>query len=98
MLKQRLEQVQKTLFRLAELARYRMRERKDHVASLLARLQLLGPEQVLARGYSITTHAGTGKVLRDPADLRLGQKVRTRLLKGSFISAVEGETAGNASA
>lgn len=98
LLKQRREQVQQTRLRLAELARYRMREQTERVANLVARLQLLGPEQVLARGYSITTQAGTGNVLRDPADLRPGQKVRTRLLKGSFISAVEGETAGNASA
>jgi exodeoxyribonuclease VII large subunit len=50
------------------------------------RLHSLGPEQVLARGYSITMDAATGKVLRDVATVKPGQKLKTRLHKGQIVS------------
>jgi exodeoxyribonuclease VII large subunit len=50
---------------------------------------LLGPEQVLSRGYSITMDAATGKVLREAAQVKTGQKLRTRLQKGEVSSRVE---------
>jgi exodeoxyribonuclease VII large subunit len=53
------------------------------------RLNALGPAQVLARGYSITTDTTTGKVLRSTAKLQAGQKVKTRLTDGEFSSRVE---------
>ena len=34
-----------------------------------ARLRLLGPEQVLARGYSITMHAETAKIIRSSSEV-----------------------------
>jgi exonuclease VII large subunit len=43
----------------------------------------------LARGYSITTDAATGKVLHDAAKVAAGQKLKTRLAKGEVISRVE---------
>jgi exodeoxyribonuclease VII large subunit len=52
------------------------------------RLHALGPEQVLARGYSITTDAATGQVLRDAAQAVPGQKLKTRLAKGTLASQV----------
>ena len=50
------------------------------------RLNALGPEQVLARGYSITTDAATGSVLRDAAKIKAGQKLKTRLALGEVTS------------
>jgi len=52
-------------------------------------LRLLSPEQVLARGYSITTDAATGKVLRNAAEVKAGQRLRTRLKKGDVGSVAE---------
>ena len=57
--------------------------------TLSARLRLLGPENVLARGYSITTDAATGKVIRAASEVRAGQKLRTRLSKGEVQSTAE---------
>ena len=57
--------------------------------AITTRLRLLGPEQVLARGYSITMDAATGKVLRDAAAVNAGRKLRTRLAKGEVFSRVE---------
>jgi exodeoxyribonuclease VII large subunit len=50
---------------------------------------LLGPEQVLARGYSITTDAATGKVLRDAQKVKAGQRLKTRLKSGELRSVAE---------
>jgi len=53
------------------------------------RLRVLGPEQVLARGYSITMDAASGKVLRDAAKISAGQKLKTRLHAGEITSRAE---------
>jgi len=44
---------------------------------------------VLARGYSITTDATTGQVLRAAAEARPGQRLRTKLKSGEVQSRVE---------
>ena len=62
--------------------------RREALRQLERRLNSLGPEQVLARGYSITMDAATGKVLRDAAKVTAGQKLKTRLKKGEVSSRV----------
>ncbi len=59
------------------------------------RLNALGPEQVLARGYSITMDAATGTVLRDAVQVKAGQKLKTRLAKGEVLSRVEKQVNSN---
>ena len=66
-----------------------LKSRRETLRQLEKRLNALGPEQVLARGYSITTDAATGKVLRKSASLKTGQKIKTRLTDGEFSSRVE---------
>jgi exodeoxyribonuclease VII large subunit len=66
-----------------------LKARRENLRQLEKRLHSLGPAQVLARGYSITTDAATGKVLRTTAKLHAGQKVKTRLTDGEFSSRVE---------
>jgi exodeoxyribonuclease VII large subunit len=88
-LKQRREVLRQEQQRLQEQARHQLSQRKQRIEGLVARLRLLGPEQVLARGYSITLDAETGKVLRSPAETRGGQKLRTRLKAGQVRSVVE---------
>ncbi|MDR3459939.1 MAG: exodeoxyribonuclease VII large subunit [Verrucomicrobiae bacterium] len=66
-----------------------IKSRREALRQLERRLNSLGPEQVLARGYSITTDAATGKVLRDAAKVKAGQKLKTRLAKGEIKSAAE---------
>jgi exodeoxyribonuclease VII large subunit len=88
-LKQRREVLRQEQQRLQEQTRHQLSQRKQRIEGLVARLRLLGPEQVLARGYSITLDAETGKVLRSPAETRGGQKLRTRLKAGQVRSVVE---------
>jgi exodeoxyribonuclease VII large subunit len=66
--------------------KHRLREHRNRIETLEARLRLLSPEQVLARGYSITMDAESGKVLRDAKEVTPGQRLKTRLHKGEVVS------------
>jgi exodeoxyribonuclease VII large subunit len=55
---------------------------------LQAALGGLDPAAVLARGYSITHDEG-GTVLRDAANVKEGERLRTRLAKGEVLSEVK---------
>ena len=66
-----------------------VKARRETLRQLEKRLHSLGPEQVLSRGYSLTMDAATGKVLRDAAKVKAGQKLKTRLAKGQIFSRAE---------
>lgn len=51
-------------------------------------LDLVGPHNVLKRGYSVTL-ASDGTIIRSAAHARPGEHIRTRLADGSFGSIVE---------
>ncbi len=89
LLKQRREALLQRTARLHEQAHRRLERLRHQIATLEARLRLLGPEQVLARGYSITTDALTGKVITEAAVLKTGQVLRTRFKRGSATSKVD---------
>ena len=89
LLRQHRELLEQESARLAEQMKYQLRERRIRAEGLEARLRLLSPQQVLARGYSITTDADTGKVLRDAAKVKPGQRLKTRLQKGEVVSKIE---------
>jgi exodeoxyribonuclease VII large subunit len=89
LLRQRRELLKMTRHRLRGLARVQFKNLKNHLASVGSRLQLLGPEQVLSRGYSITMDAASGKVLRDAAKVKAGQRLKTRLQAGEVLSRAE---------
>ncbi len=65
-----------------------LKARRETLRQLERRLNSLGPEQVLARGYSITTDVATGRILRSAAEVEAGQPVKTRLTDGEFASRV----------
>ncbi len=66
----------------------RLKELKSTLSRAEARLRLLGPEQVLSRGYSITMDAASGKILRDAKQVKPGQQLKTRLKTGEVTSVV----------
>ncbi len=86
--KQRREALAQARRRLGEQARHQWRERQHDLKTLNSRLLLLGPEQVLARGYSITTDAKSGKVLQNAEEVVRGQILKTRLKVGEISSKV----------
>jgi exodeoxyribonuclease VII large subunit len=61
---------------------------------LQAALAGLDPTAVLARGYSITYDAA-GAVLRDAANVKEGERLRTRLASGELLVIVEGKKKPN---
>lgn len=75
--------------RLASAVHERLRHDRSLLKDLDARLRLLSPEGTLARGYSITRDAGTGRVIRAPKEARSGQTIETRVRDGTFRSRVE---------
>ena len=83
---QRLDDLQTALLRGVK---NRLQICHSEVQSLEQRLRLLAPENVLARGYSITTDAATGKVIRAASEVQVGQRLKTKLRQGEVRSTVE---------
>ena len=54
-----------------------------------ARLHCISPQEVLKRGYSLTVNKKTGRVIRDPAEVKAGEMLVTRLANGQIESRVE---------
>ena len=73
---------------LRESATHSIERRRNLVDHLRSRLRLLSPENVLARGYSITMDATSGRVIRNANQVRPKQRLRTRLAKGEIQSDV----------
>lgn len=73
---------------LAEAARRSVAARREALVRLELRLAPLSPDHVLARGYSITRDAVTGKVLRRASEVVPGTTLRTRLHDGDVTSIV----------
>jgi len=69
--------------------RRRLRDHQSQLATMAGKMESLSPLAVLARGYTITQDAKTGKVLRDASQLRVGSVIRTRLSAGQATSKVE---------
>jgi len=89
LLRQRQELFGQARQKLHEQAHHKLKEVRNRVDALKVQLRLLGPEQVLARGYSITTDADTGQVLREAEKIRSGQRLKTRLKSGVVTSRAE---------
>ena len=66
-----------------------LKQRRELLGHLERRLKLLGPNQVLARGYSITMEAATGRILRQPKEAQAAGQLRTKLSGGEVLSRVE---------
>lgn len=75
--------------RLARVVGEALAQRRQEVRGRGDQLEALSPLRVLERGYSITMEAASGAVLTDPAAVRSGERLRTRLAQGIVISTVE---------
>ena len=80
---------QHSLNALHTVFRHRMSEKRARLDQLQSELKLLSPDQTIARGYSITTDAKTGELIRDHKKLKPGQAINTQVKSGSFTSKVE---------
>jgi len=73
---------------MAQLMRSRLQQSAGELAAKKRALENLSPRRVLERGYSITTIKGTKKPIKDPAEVRTGQILLTRLSGGEIRSLV----------
>lgn len=72
--------------RLAYDLRNEHRRWRERVEAMAAHLRAIGPEQVLARGYSITLLKQGGQVIRSVGQIHGGEKLITRLSDGQIES------------
>jgi exodeoxyribonuclease VII large subunit len=75
--------------RLRNAAKVRTQAFRKELDSLDAQLRLVGPEQVLQRGYSITCNKRTGQVIRSASQVKAGDKLVTRLADGQIESVTD---------
>ena len=73
---------------LRDRARHRYAELRNRLVTCQSRLALLGPDKVLARGYTITLDEH-GTVLRDARAVKQGQLLKTILKRGVIRAKVE---------
>lgn len=81
----RIESMEARLTRAMRAQIDRSRQRVDASAR---HLRAIGHQQVLARGYSITTLKRTGEVLRSPAQVQPGDRIVSQLAEGQIASTV----------
>ncbi len=64
-------------------------EKKAKLQAAGQRLDDLNPENILKRGYSITMRAATGAVIRDAAEVGMGDRLSVKLFRGGLDALVE---------
>jgi exodeoxyribonuclease VII large subunit len=74
--------------RLTQVLLSSVESRKNRVTELASFVRLLGPQQTLERGYSITIDA-FGHIIRSKQALADGDRIRTKLADGDVKSVVE---------
>jgi exodeoxyribonuclease VII large subunit len=65
----------------------RLAAEQHRIALLSEKLRALDPQLLLSRGYSITML--NGRALRNPADVKAGDQIETRLAEGTIRSTVD---------
>jgi exodeoxyribonuclease VII large subunit len=75
--------------RLRRAVRLRLEAARRRLEAQAAQLETLSPLNVLGRGYSLTRREEDGAVVRDPDQVRRGERVITHLEGGRIVSRVE---------
>ena len=75
--------------RLACVVRQRITQEDERIRAMRKLLKSLGPDGVLARGFSMTTDP-TGKAISDATKVRVGDMLITKFANGSVSSVATG--------
>ena len=70
-------------------ARRRLAAARKQTDAAASHLESLSPLSVLGRGYSLTQRLSDGQLVRDAAELAVGDEIATRFSRGSVVSRVE---------
>ncbi len=89
----RIEELKKDLnhlqHHLLSIPPQRIGDLKQKMSQAQNSLKLLSPQNTLDRGYSITTDAETGELLRSASDTKPGQQIETKTGKGTILSTID---------
>ncbi len=89
----KLEQYQAKLLDLARQIYVRMQHlinlKETGFAGIIENLSSLNPLNILARGYSVTFTVPEGKIVKDASSVKMGDRIKTKVLKGELISDVK---------
>ncbi len=88
-IRQEEERLDECSERLRRAFHRRIEQHHEQLRSLAARLESLSPLNVLSRGYSLTHKEGESAMLHEAGQVRLGERIVTRLQRGEIISRVE---------
>jgi len=85
---QHVQRVDDLIEQAARALQQRMRSEEMRFSSALNELEALSPLAILKRGYSVTTALEDEKCIFSTHGLKKGERVKTRLSKGAFVSEV----------
>lgn len=83
----RIEAISRYKQQLEMQTRFYASNKYHHVALMEQRIELLSPESILKKGYSITMK--DGKIIRNATQLHSGDKITTKLYDGEVESTVK---------
>ena len=83
---QRLDELKKSMATSFETL---IKFKEEKFGSLVGKLEALGPLATLKRGFSVSLKWPEGKIITDVRSIKPGDKVKTRVSKGFFISTVD---------
>jgi exodeoxyribonuclease VII large subunit len=75
--------------RLRRSIRQQVESAHRRVEAIGRTIDALSPLKVLNRGYSLTRREGTNEILRQAGDVRVGDRIETRLAAGRLTSVVD---------
>jgi len=75
--------------RLARVMQTRLSQTRSKLDASAAQLESLSPLNVLGRGYSMTSAEATGKLIQSADQVKVGERIITRLREGRIVSRVE---------
>ncbi len=87
-LKDRNKELEQQKRQFHDFVKGRMGQLKRDVEALNDRLRLLDPKNIVSRGYSITTDAKTGRILRSVKKTHSGQTIITQMSDGDIESTI----------
>ena len=87
-LKDRNKELEQQKRQFHDIVNGRMGQLKRDVEALNDRLRLLDPKNIVSRGYSITTDAKTGRILRSVKKTHSGQTIITQMSDGDIESII----------
>jgi exodeoxyribonuclease VII large subunit len=76
--------------RINAAIQHRLKQFNHRLLSASQTLHAVSPLATLNRGYALVTEQDSGQIIRSIKQLKAGDKVLTRLAKGSFTSKVDG--------